>query len=99
VGVGVLLIAIVVSAAALALWFHVRWPRTAPGGLGDAVVRVLLGLVLLQVGVFALDAAAGASTGFAVLVVVGIVAPFLAFMFLAALWIMKLFAEQLKGYV
>ena len=48
---------------------------------------------------FALDAAAGASPGMAVLAIVGVVAPVLTFAFLASLWIMKLFADELKGYV
>lgn len=98
-GVAGLLVAIVTASAALALWSYLRWPGAAPSKLGDAIVRVVLAFALLQVGTFALDAAVGASTGAAVLAVVGVVAPVLAFMFLAALWIMKLFADQLKGYV
>jgi hypothetical protein len=98
-GVAGLLVAIVTASAALALWSYLRWPGAAPSRLGDAIFRVILAFVLLQVGTFALDAAAGASTAAAVLAVVGVVAPVLAFMFLASLWIMKLFADQLKGYV
>ena len=98
-GVAGLLVAIVTASALLALWCYLRWPRAAPSKLGDAIFRVILAFALLQVGTFALDAAAGASTTAAVLAVVGVVAPVLAFMFLASLWIMKLFADQLKGYV
>ena len=99
VTVSVLLLALVLSAAALTIWFHLRWPGAAPKSFVDAVLRVLAGLALLQVGVFALNAAAGASPGMAVLAIVGVVAPVLTFAFLASLWIMKLFADELKGYV
>ena len=98
-GVAGLLVAIVTASAALALWSYLRWPGAAPSKFGDAVLRVIGAFVLLQVGSFALDAAVGASPAAAVLAVVGVVAPVLAFMFLASLWIMKLFADQLKGYV
>ena len=97
--VAVLLFALVVSAGALTIWFHLRWPGAAPKSFVDAVLRVLAGLALLQVGVFALDAAAGASPGMAVLAIIGVVAPILTFAFLASLWLMKLFADELKGYV
>jgi hypothetical protein len=94
-----LLLAIVSASALLAIWSYLRWPGAAPSKFVDAIVRVLVAFVLLQIGTFALDAAVGASHAAAVLAVVGVVAPVLAFMFLASLWIMKLFADQLKGYV
>ena len=97
--VAVLLLAIVLSAAVLTIWFHLRWPGAAPDGFVDAILRVLAGLALLQVGLFALDAAAGVSPGMAVLAIVGVVAPVLTFAFLASLWILKLFADELKPYV
>ena len=98
-GVAGLLLAIVAASALLALWSYLRWPGAAPSKYGDAIVRVLVAFVLLQVGTVALDAAVGASPVAAVLAVVGVVAPVLAFMFLASIWILKLFAEQLKCYV
>jgi hypothetical protein len=98
-GVAGLLLAIVAASALLALWSYLRWPGAAPSKYSDAIVRVLIAFVLLQVGTVALDAAVGASTVAAVLAVVGVVAPVLAFMFLASIWILKLFADQLKGYV
>jgi hypothetical protein len=76
-----------------------RWPGVAPTRFRDAVVRIVVAFLLLQVGTVALDAAVDTSARAAVLAVVGVVAPVLAFMFLASLWIMKLFADQLKGYV
>lgn len=98
-GVASLLVAIVTASALLALWSHLRWPGAAPSRFTDAILRLIAAFALLQVGTFALDAAAGASHAAAVLAVVAVVAPVLAFMFLASLWIMKLFADQLKGYV
>ncbi len=99
VTVAVLLLAIVLSAAALTIWFHLRWPGAAPDGFVDAILRVLAGLALLQVGLFVLDAAAGTSPGMAVLAIVGVVAPVLTFAFLASLWMLKLFADELKPYI
>ena len=98
-GVAGLLLAIVGASALLAVWSYLRWPGAAPSKFVDAIIRVIVAFALLQVGTVALDAAVGASHAAAVFAVVGVVAPVLAFMFLASLWIMKLFADQLKGYV
>lgn len=86
------------GAALLALWCHVRWPSAAPKNLTSAVLRVLVGLALMQVGVLALDAAVGTSHGVALLAIVGVVVPVLTFAFLSALWIMKVLADQLNGF-
>jgi hypothetical protein len=94
-----LLIGLVAASALLALWFYLRWPRAAPSKFVDAVIRVLVAFLLAQVATIPLERAADTSHAAAVLAVVGVVAPVLAFMFLASLWIMKLFADQLKGYV
>jgi hypothetical protein len=96
---GGLLLGLALGAALLALWSHVRWPRAAPRSFRGAVLRVLVAFGLLQVGTVPLDAAAGTSTGIVVLAIVGVVVPLLTFAFLASLWIMRLFAETLKGYV
>jgi hypothetical protein len=98
-GIAGLLLAIAFGAALLALWCYVRWPGAAPGSLTGAVLRALLGFALLHVGAVGLESAAGASTGFAVLAVVGVVVPILTFAFLTSLWIMKVFADALKGFV
>lgn len=97
-GAAGLVATIAVAAAVLALWCHVRWPGAAPANLATAVLRVLFGFALLQVGVFALDVAVGVSPGVAVLAVVGVVVPILTFAFLSALWVMKVFAESLNGF-
>ena len=96
---GVLLLATAGGAALLALWCYVRWPGAAPARLGGAVLRVLVAFAFLHVGTIPLDAAAGASTGVAVLALVGVIVPVLTFAFLASLWVMKLFADALKGFV
>jgi hypothetical protein len=98
-GVAGLLFALAVGAALLALWCHVRWPGAAPGSLGGAGLRVLLGFALLQVGVAVLERAVDASTGLALLAVLGVILPVLTFAFLASLWVLKLFADALKGSV
>jgi hypothetical protein len=99
VDTGGLLLTIALGAALLALWCYVRWPGAAPSSLGGAILRALIAFGLLQVATFPLDAAAGASTGLAVLAVVGVIVPVLTFAFLASLWIMRFFADALKGFV
>jgi hypothetical protein len=49
------------ASALLALWSYLRWPKAAPSKYGDAVLRVVVAFVLLQVGTMALDAAVGAA--------------------------------------
>lgn len=63
------------------------------------MLRVLLGFALLQLGVVALEAAVDVSADVALLAVVGVVVPVLAFAFLASLWVLKLFADALKGFI
>lgn len=94
-----LLVVIALAAALLALWSYVRWPGAAPVSVRGAVVRVLIAFGLLQLAVVPLDAAAGTSTLLAVLAVVGVILPVLSFAFLASLWVMRLFADALKGFV
>lgn len=88
-----------IGAAVLALWFHVRWPGLAPSSFGRSVVLLLAAFAALQIGVVALDTAVAISSGAAVAAFVGVIVPVLSFAFLAALWLMKLFADALKGYV
>ena len=94
-----LLIAVSLGAAVLALWSYVRWPGAAPASFRGAVVRVVVAFALLHVGAVPLGAAAGASAAVAVFTLVGIVVPLLTFAFLTALWVMRLFADMLRGYV
>ena len=99
VGPAGLLVAFAVGCALVALWAHVRWPGAAPRSLGGALLRVRLGFALLQLGVVLLEAAVGVSSDVALLAVVGVVVPVLTFAFLASLWVLKLFADALKGYL
>jgi hypothetical protein len=96
---GGLLLPLALGAALLALWSYVRWPGAAPRSFRGAIVRVVLAFGLLQFGTLPLGAAAGTSTGMVVLAVVGVILPVLTFAFLTSLWIMRLFADSLKGYV
>lgn len=91
-------LALALGAALLALWCHVRWPKLAPASFTSGVVRVIAGFVALQLGLIVLDAAAGTSFGLAFLAIVAVVVPVLTFAFLTSLWILKLFAESIKGY-
>ena len=94
-----LLVAISLGAASLALWSYLRWPGAAPAKLSGAVVRVVVAVCLLQVGAVPLGAAAGSSAALAVLALVGLVVPLLAFAFLTSLWVMRFFADMLRGSV
>lgn len=91
-----LLMTFTVGTAALALWSYVRWPGAAPATMKGAVLRVLIALVLLQVGAGALDVGVEAAPSLAVLVVIGAVVPVLTYAFLASIWFLKVCADQMR---
>lgn len=94
-----LLAAFAVGTALLAIWSFLRWPAAAPTSFKEAALRVLVALLVLQVGGGVLDPSIDAARSFAALVVVGIVVPVLTYAFLASLWFMKLCADQMRGAV
>lgn len=91
-----LLAAFAVGTALLAIWSFLRWPAAAPTSFKEAVLRVVVALLVLQVGGGILDPSIDAARSFAALVVVGIVVPVLTYAFLASLWFMKLCADQMR---
>jgi hypothetical protein len=99
VDAGGLLVMISLGAAVLALWSYLRWPGAAPASIRGAVVRVVLAFALLQIGVVPLGAADDTSLAFGVFAVVGVIVPLLTLAFLSGLWVMRLFADMLRGYV
>ena len=94
---GQLLMAFAVGTAALALWSYVRWPGAAPDTMTGAVLRVLLAFGLLQVGLAGLKLGIETVPGLGVIIFVGAVVPVLTYTFLAALWFMKVCADQMRG--
>ena len=94
---GQMLMAFTLGTAALALWSYLRWPGAAPATIKGAIIRVALALLLLQVGAAALGYGVEAAPAFAVAVVVGVVIPVLTFAFLASIWFLKVFADQIRG--
>jgi hypothetical protein len=94
-----LLAATAIGTAALAMWCYVRWPRLAPRSLAGSIVRLLAAFSVLQLVVFVLDGAVAISADAALAAFVGVVVPALSFAFLAALWLMKLFADAFKGHI
>jgi hypothetical protein len=94
-----LLLTTTLGAAVLALWCHVRWPGAAPTTIRGSIVRVLIGFAALHLSAAVLEWAAGVSVGAVIVSYVGVIVPVLTFAFLATLWVMKLFADALKGYV
>jgi hypothetical protein len=91
------LIALTLATAALALWSYVRWPGAAPATIKAAVVRVVISLVLLQVGAAALGLGTAAAPSLAIPILVGTVIPVLTFAFLASIWFLKVCADQIRG--
>lgn len=94
---GQLLMTFTVGTAALALWSYVRWPGTAPATMLGAVLRVLIAIVLLHVGVGALNTGIEAAPSLALLVTLGVVLPVLTYAFLASIWFLKVCADEVRG--
>jgi hypothetical protein len=94
---GQFLITLTLATAALALWSYVRWPGAAPATIRGAALRVLISLVLLQVGAGALDIGVAAAPSLEILIVLGTVIPVLTFAFLASIWFLKACADQIHG--
>ncbi len=94
---GQLMMAFTLGTAALALWSYVRWPGAAPATMKGAVLRVLIGFVVLQIGASALDVGVEAAPSLGILVVVAAVVPTLTYAFLAAIWFLKVIADQVGG--
>jgi hypothetical protein len=92
-----LLITLTVGTAVLALWSYVRWPGATPATMKGAVVRVVISLLLLQVGAGALDLGVAAAPSLALLFLVGAVLPALTFAFLSSIWFMKVLTDQING--
>jgi hypothetical protein len=92
-----LLMAYTIGTAALALWSYVRWPGAAPRSMRGAIVRVVVALLLLQVGSTFLGLGVEAAPGLAVGVVVLVVVPVLTYAFLASIWFLKFCADQFRG--
>ena len=64
---GQFLMTLTFATAALALWSYVRWPGAAPATMKGAVVRVVIALVLLQVGAAAFGLGIAAAPSLAIL--------------------------------
>ena len=97
--ISTLLLVTAAAAAILALWCHVRWPSAAPKTFRASVVRVVIGFALLQGSVVVLHWAAGVSLAAVLVSFVGVIVPTLTFAFLVSLWLMKFFADTLRGFV
>ena len=92
-----LIAAIAVGSAFLAVWSFVRWPAAAPNTIASAVLHAILAFGGLQLAAIGLGRAAISSDRAAELVLILLVLPALTYAFLAALWVMRLFAASLKG--
>ena len=94
---GQFLTTLTLATATLALWSYVRWPGAAPATMKGAALRVVVSLVLLQVGAFVFGLGITAVPSLAILLLVGTVVPVLTFAFLASIWFLKVCADQVRG--
>jgi hypothetical protein len=94
-----LLFATTVGTALLAIWCYLRWPGAAPKTLRASVAYVIAGFLALHLSTVILGWSVGISVGAMVVSFVGVIVPVLTFAFLAALWIMRLFADTIRGYI
>lgn len=92
-----LIAAISVGGALLALWSYIRWPQAAPKTFRTALLHGIMAFGGLQLGATGLGVAVDTSAQAAALAVVAVVVPALTYAFLAALWMLRLFAGSLKG--
>lgn len=77
------LVAFVVGAALLALWFDVRFPGLAPKSIRNRVAAAVVAFLVLSLPV----------PGTAV-TVLAVYLPLIAFAFLTMLWLLRLLAER-----
>ena len=92
-----LIAALAIGAALLALWCFVRWPRLAPATARGAVLHAILAFGAMQLAATGLGVAAETSLNGAVLALIALVVPALTYAFLAALWMLRLFAGAPRG--
>ena len=92
-----LISSVTIGTALLAVWCLVRWPRLAPQTFRGAMLHGLVAFGVLQVSAMGLGVAAGVTRALAAMALIALVVPALTYAFLAALWVMRLFAGTLKG--
>lgn len=97
--VNVFLIVFAAGAAGIALWIDARFPALAPASFRSCFIHAGVSLVLGQLIVpLAIQAlAANGSQPVVLVAVLGLGLPALVYCFLAALWVMKLVAAQMRG--
>lgn len=86
-----------VGALALALWTRARFPHLAPAGLRGAVIHVgvamIAGQVLTPIALHLLEG----STNIVLVGVFAVALPALVYTLLAAVWLLQLLRENLRG--
>jgi hypothetical protein len=92
-------LALLLAAAALALWLHLRFPDRGPGGMPASLAHVALALVAGSLLVPAARPAAlslGPALGPPVLAV-GVMLPPLVYLILGMIWVMRALTRRLAG--
>jgi hypothetical protein len=90
-------VALVISAAVLALWIYVRFPKLAPEQMLKIVLHAATAFVLLHFVSGVIDSVAGGPRGTVMVAVLGVGLPSIAYSFLVGIWMIKLFQGAQSG--
>ena len=90
-----LVMLVAIGMALNAVWVHVRFPSLAPETLGAAILHLIAALVLLELVPIAMRL--GLESDQTLLIaLVGVAFPALTYIFLASLWLFRLFQGMMS---
>lgn len=89
--------AIIVGAAAIALWMDVRFPRLGPDRLPIVVLHLLASAMVLPLATTFLALGSPEEPLRLLALLFGIVFPALVYIFIAGVWLLKLFGAMIPG--
>jgi hypothetical protein len=81
---------VAIGMALNAIWVHARFPSLAPETLRAAIVHIVVALASLELVPIALGLAAGSDQRL-VIALVGVAFPAITYIFLASLWLFRIF--------
>jgi hypothetical protein len=85
-----LIMFVAIGMALNAIWLHVRFPTLAPQTLRAAILHMIAALVLLELAPVAIRLGLASDTQL-LLALVGVAFPALIYVFVASLWMIRLF--------
>ena len=89
--------AIIIGSAIVALWTDVRFPRLGPVSLPTVVLHLLASAMLLPLAASFLALGSPEQPLRVLAILFGIVFPALVYIFIAGLWLLKLFGAMIPG--